>query len=259
MTEVMTAGADQTGAAKTAAETAAESTAESAAAQPAEIEALEVTVTAPIASFRNPLYSSVALCLPCPPPATVGGLLAAVAGGWEEVRPDLRFAMAFTAQATGTDLETFHPLEQGGRWGQAVPRERAFLAGAVLTVWLTEEIDLWRRRFRRPVWPLRLGRSQDLATARTRTVTLRKGEGVAGSALLPADATDRGTLLQLPTAISRDRSRTRWDPYRHQRSVGGGRVSLDSTLGALVSGWVTPEGRAVRLLPPTHPAVVEGA
>lgn len=223
------------------------------------LRALQVTVTAPIVSFRDPLYSSVALCLPCPPPATVGGLLAAVAGGWEQVSADLRFAMAFTAQASGVDLETFHPLDQRGKRADPVPRERHFLAGATLTIWLADQVDLWQRRFRRPVWPLRLGRSQDLATARTAMITLHRGEGRAGGALLPADAAAGGTLLQLPTAISRDRARIRWEPYRHHRSVGAGRLGPDTALRTPVAGWATPEGRAVRFLPPTHPATVEVA
>lgn len=222
-------------------------------------EALQVTVTAPIVSFRNPLYSSVALCLPCPPPATVGGLLAAVAGGWEQVDPDLRFAMAFTADATGGDLETFHPLEQQGKRTDPVPRERHFLAGATLTIWLADDVELWRARFRRPVWPLRLGRSQDLASARTEVITLRRGSGQVGGALLPADAPTGGTLLQLPTAISRDRSRVRWEPYRHHRSVGSGLLGPGAALRSTLEGWVAPDGRAVRFLPSAHPATVEAA
>jgi CRISPR-associated endonuclease/helicase Cas3/CRISPR-associated protein Cas5t len=241
-------------------------------------------VTAPVVSFRDPLYSAVALCLPCPPPATVGGLLAAVAGGWDEVDPDLRFAMAFSALATGVDLETYRPLEQRGTWGQPVPRDRHFLHGAELTVWLTADVDLWRRRFRRPVWPLRLGRSQDLATARCKIVTLRRGAALPGSALLPAETSSRGTLMQLPTSISRDRARVLWGSYRHHRSVGSGRlgpqpqaaplgrgsgpggwsvsgslsVSSSAASSAFVAdGWATPDGRLVEPLPPVHPCHAE--
>ncbi|WP_044888142.1 CRISPR-associated protein Cas5 [Frankia torreyi] len=223
-----------------------------------EREALEVTVTAPIASFRDPLYSAVAVTLPCPAPATVGGLLAAVAGGWDDVDPQLRFGMAFTAQAAGIDLETHWPLEIRGTFGQPVPREHHFLAFTELTIWITEDVVGWERRFRRPVWPLRLGRSQDLATARARRVRLHRGTGVVGGALLPAKAGRGGTLLQLPTAISRDRSRTRWDTYRHRLSVAAsGRPAPQALSDALVEGWVTQEGRAVHLLAPTHPMQAE--
>jgi CRISPR-associated endonuclease/helicase Cas3/CRISPR-associated protein Cas5t len=97
---------------------------------------------------------------------------------------------------------------------------------------------------RRPVWPLRLGRSQDLATARTRRVGLQERPGQQHQALLPAEATTAGTLLQLPTAVSLDRSRTRWDAYRYHPT------GSDT---AIEQGWATENGDAVLLLPPVHP------
>ena len=77
-------------------------------------EALELTVTAPVVSFRNPLYDGLQVGLPCPPPSTVGGMLAAAAGGWDCVPDDTRFAMAFHAAGAGRDLETYHPLGSPG-------------------------------------------------------------------------------------------------------------------------------------------------
>ena len=134
--------------------------------------ALEVEVTAPVASFRNPLYAGVQVGLPCPPPSTVGGILAAAAGGWPRVDPRLRFAMSFQALGSGEDLETYHPLDAAGGRTDPTPKDRHFLAGVTLTVWLFDDLAGWERALRRPVWPLRLGRSQDLATARTRRVEL---------------------------------------------------------------------------------------
>jgi CRISPR-associated Cas5-like protein len=217
-------------------------------------EALEVTVTAPIVSFRNPLYAGVQVALPCPPPATVGGMLAAAAGGWDAVDPRTRFAMAFHARGRGVDLETYHPLDATGKKADPTPREREFLADVVLTVWLVDDLDLWERRLRRPVWPLRLGRSQDLVGVATRRVVLRGGPGRQGSALLPegtavpegAGASLTGTLLRLPTAVSPDRHRTRWDGYRFDAS-GRGEAMVDCDRA-------DEEGRAVVLLPPVHPA-----
>ncbi|MCL9758039.1 CRISPR-associated helicase Cas3' [Frankia sp. AiPa1] len=223
-----------------------------------EQEALEVLVTAPIVSFRDPLSSALAVTLPCPSPATVGGLLAAVAGGWDEVDPLLRFGMAFTAGAVGVDLETHWPLEIRGSFGQPVPREHQFLALAELTIWIMDDVAAWERRFRRPVWPLRLGRSQDLATARARRIYVHRGRGVMGGALLPDEASRGGTRLQMTTSISRDRSSTRWDTYRHRLSAAaGGRLARQDLTEALVTAWVTREGRAFHLLPPTHPVQVE--
>lgn len=211
------------------------------------VEALEVTVTSPMVSFRDPLYAAVQVALPCPPPATVGGMLAAAAGGWDAVDPSLRFAMAFHAAGKGVDLETYRPLDGRGKRTSPVPRSREFLAAVVLTVWLTDEVGLWERRLRRPVWPLRLGRSQDLVGITTRRVELRAVPGRQGSALLPEGIvpTPTGSLLRLPTAVALRRHRTRWDGYHFDASGRSEvRVSRD---------WADEDGWAVTLLPPVHP------
>lgn len=207
--------------------------------------ALEVTVTAPVASFRNPLYAGVQVTLPCPPPSTVGGMLAAAAGGWDRVAPTMWFAMSFHARGSGTDLETYHPLEASGRKADPTPREREFLADVTLVVWLLEDLDRWERRLRRPVFPLRLGRSQDLVRIRAERVALGSEPGQQRAAVVPRDASSQGTMLRLPTAVSLDRSRTRWDDYRFDPT---GRAA-----GTTQSGWSTADGRAVVPLRPTHP------
>jgi CRISPR-associated protein Cas5t len=208
-------------------------------------EALEVEVTAAVASFRNPLYAGVQAGLPCPPPATIGGMLAAAAGGWQHAPERLRFAASFTASAAGVDLETYHPLDARGRRTEPTPKDRDFLAGITLTLWITEDLAQWERALRRPVWPLRLGRSQDVASARTRRVPLTTRLGCQGQAITPAGLTTAGTLLRLPTAVSTDRARTRWDPYRY--AATGSDALIDA-------GWATGDGQAVALLPPVHPA-----
>lgn len=215
-----------------------------------ETEALKVIVTAPIASFRNPLYSGVQVGLPCPPPATVGGMLAAAAGGWPGVPERLRFAMAFTAAGAGRDLETYHPLDARGRPTDATPKVREFLAGVTLTLWLSEDVAFWERALRRPIWPLRLGRSQDLASACTSRVQLAPGPGAQRQAIVPAKLTEAGTLLRLPTAVSADRARTRWDAYRYAASADE-RWRIDG-------GLADSDGQAVALLPPVHPAQFTG-
>jgi CRISPR-associated Cas5-like protein len=207
--------------------------------------ALEVTITAPVVSFRNPLYAGVQVGLACPPPSTVGGLLAAAAGGWQAVDPDTQFAMAFHARGRGVDLETYHPLEASGRTAEPTPRDRDFLADVCLTVWLLEEIDLWERRLRCPVWPLRLGRSQDLVGVHLGRVALTSGPGRQGAAVVSAKDSSAGTWLRLPTAVALDRSRTRWDDYRYDAS---GRSEQ-----AVGSGHARSDGQAVVLLPPTNP------
>ncbi|KLL11488.1 CRISPR-associated protein Cas5 [Protofrankia coriariae] len=215
------------------------------------MDALEITVSAPVVSFRDPLYATAQVCLPCPPPSTVGGMLAAAAGGWETIDTQLRFAMSFVALGAGTDLETYHPLDVGkpGGRGDPVPRERPFLADVELTVWLLDDTDTWAERMQRPIWPLRLGRSQDLVRVVARLVRLRHGVGRQGHAVVPADVTRHGRLVQLTTTISRDRARRRWEAYRYQPSGLGG--------DPLTGGLVTEHGQAVALLPPTHPVHAE--
>ena len=208
------------------------------------IEALDVEVRAPVVSFRNPLYAGVQVGLPCPPPATVGGMLAAAAGGWAQVPGELRFGMAFSAAGAGTDLETYHPLDASGRKADPTPKDRPFLAEVTLRVWLLDDLERWEQALRRPVWPLRLGRSQDLATARTRRVRLVAQAGRQGQVVMPAELTTAGTLLRLPTAVSHDRSRTQWHAYRYHQD--GSQADVDG-------GWATEDAQAVALLPPVHP------
>lgn len=208
-------------------------------------EALELTVTAPVVSFRNPLYDGLQVGLPCPPPSTVGGMLAAAAGGWDQVPDDTRFAMAFHAAGSGTDLETYHPLGSPGTPTNVTIKDRDFLARVTLTVWLTDDIDLWTRAIRRPVWPLRLGRSQDLVTATTELVQLTGAAGRQGHAIVPFDAPGAaGTAMRLTTVISDDRARFKWDSYRY--APLGARAEIDT-------GLATEQGQAVAMLPPVHP------
>jgi CRISPR-associated Cas5-like protein len=222
----------------------------------ADVHALEVTVTAPVVSFRDPVYAAVARCLPCPPPATVGGMLAAAAGGWDEVPVKTTFAMTFHAGGAGIDLETYHPLDHLGGHTEPTPRDRHFLARTRLVLWLFDDIDRWAAALRRPVWPLRLGRSQDLVAVTARAVLLRRGDGRQAGAVVPAGHLGTsGRLLQLPTAISIDRARTRWDGYRYRQTVGtSGRAAADPVLPNV---WVDEQGQAVVPLPSSHPATVE--
>ncbi|RBM10023.1 CRISPR-associated protein Cas5 [Streptomyces sp. PT12] len=208
-------------------------------------EALEVSITAPIVSFRNPLYAGMQVHLPCPPPSTVGGMLAASVGGWDQVPDQTRFAMTFMADGAGVDLETYHPEGAPGTPTNITIKDREFLAHTTLTLWLTADLDLWENALRRPVWPLRLGRSQDLVTVRTNRVELASGGGRQGHAIVLAETEGvLGTQLLLTTAISTGRDRFRQDAYRY--SSGGARAHIASCLA-------TESGQAVLLLPPVHP------
>ncbi|MGW1044997.1 CRISPR-associated protein Cas5 [Streptomyces sp. NPDC002547] len=213
------------------------------------VTALEATFTAPVASFRNPLYSGVQVQLPCPPPSTVGGMLAAAAGGWQRIPETFRFAMAFHACGRGVDLETYHPLDAKGRPTTPVPKDREFLAFITLTVWITDQPTRWRSILRRPAWPLRLGRSQDLVGLHLDTIELVQEAGEQRRALVEDVPGAGGTALRLPTAIRLDRTRTVWGTYRHEPT--------GTTVTTVPGSYRTPTGQAVSLLPPTHPATAE--
>jgi CRISPR-associated Cas5-like protein len=211
--------------------------------------ALEVTVTAPIVSFRNPLYAGLQVGLPCPPPSTVGGLLAAAAGGWDRVPSTTRFAMTFHAAGHGVDLETYHPVAAPGIETNTTIKDRDFLARVTLTLWLTDDdadvLGRWERALRRPAWPLRLGRSQDLVAVRTAVTDLSPGTGSQRQAVVPDDTPGAtGTRLRLTTAVAHDRARTRWDGYRYDP---------DGSTARLADVLTTPAGQAVVPLPPVHP------
>ncbi|WP_036530529.1 CRISPR-associated protein Cas5 [Nocardia sp. CNY236] len=213
--------------------------------------ALQVTVTAAVASFRNPLYAGVQVGLPCPPPSTIAGLLAGAAGGWDRVPTGLRFGAAFTAAGAGIDLETYHPLDGRGRPTAATPKDREFLADVMLTLWLVDDIDFWADALRRPVWPLRLGRSQDLAAARTTEVDLVAGAGRQGTAIVPETLSRAGKWLRLPTAVSIDRARNRWDGYRYAPS---GSETVIDTERSVVDNTAESDRQALALLESVHPA-----
>jgi CRISPR-associated endonuclease/helicase Cas3 len=174
----------------------------------------------------------------------VAGLLAAAVGGWEHLPTDTRLAMAFTARGRGVDLETYHPLDTEGKKRDATPKDHEFLADTTLTLWMLDDLDMWERAIRRPVWPLRLGRSQDLASARARRIALQDGPGRQGHALLPLEASTSGMQLRMPHAISADRSRIQWGTYRY--APAGSPAQVDT-------GLSTRDGQAVVPLAGLHP------
>jgi CRISPR-associated Cas5-like protein len=182
------------------------------------IEAVRAEVTVPVASFRDPMFPGVTRCLPVPPPATVRGMLAAATGSPAEL---VTLGVSASAQGGGIDLETYHPINAdgsnpavGGRVravkGGMTIRSRPFLAMLDVTIWVPQP-DGGRiaAALRRPVWGLRLGRSQDIAYLRSlTTVQLTPAtEAVVGHALAPVGGHgDPAALtIRLPESVSADR------------------------------------------------------
>ncbi|WP_234320373.1 CRISPR-associated protein Cas5 [Streptomyces sp. SBT349] len=227
---------------------------------------------APVASFRDPLFPGVSRCLPLPPPSTVRGLLAAATGRPAE---DLPLGIAAWSEGSGVDAETFHPIAADGsnpavagrvravKGGMTI-RDRPFLADVHLSVWLPgADGERVATALRRPRWPLRLGRSQDIVHLTTlRPVELMPAaEAVVGHALAPRGGHDVGEAFchRMAASISADRLTTAWTDYLWcdvppgRRPVRGAfRQTTQAgqarqTTRAADGGW---EGQAVWLLSP---------
>lgn len=219
--------------------------------------ALRVDLYAPVASFRDPRFPGVSHGLPLPPPSTIRGLLAAATG----TAPDesVPFALAARSRGEGIDLETYHPIAadgsnpaRGGRVpdGSATVRERHFLTGVDVTLWIPyPHAERIRAALRRPVWPLRLGRSQDLVFIKAiQDVLLEPCEkALIGHALAPADGHDAAQAEEftLTARISADRLDTAYESFRWCR-----RPAIEPQL---VRGAYRDGDQAVWLLGPDEP------
>ncbi len=195
--------------------------------RPAPVDALRVELEVPVGSYRDPMFPGVSRSLPLPPPSTVRGMLAAASGRPAEPVP---LGLAARAAATGIDLETYHPIAADGSnpaiGGRVAPgkggmtiRERPFLAGVRITLWIPGadgrrlEVAL-----RRPVWGLRLGRSQDLVhpVGPARWTTLHPaGRATVGHALAPAGAhvAPQAVSLRMAVSITADRLGTNYRSF----------------------------------------------
>src|SRR5690606_35080869 len=191
------------------------------------VRAVRVELYAPVASFRDPMFPGVSRCLPVPPPSTVRGMLAAATG---RVSEPITLGLAASAEGRGVDAEPYHPIAAdgsnpavagrvaAGKGGMTI-RDRPFLIGVRLTIWIpAPEGDRIARALRRPVWGLRLGRSQDLVhVVSIREVTLYPAERAkVGHALAPVGGHQAplATTLRLAEAISSDRGRTEYRSYQ---------------------------------------------
>jgi CRISPR-associated protein Cas5t len=136
-----------------------------------------VTVRAPVTSFRHPFFVvGRQPSFDIPPPSTVHGLCASALGHWPDPGA-FYFGIHFTFRAKARDLEhqhiasalgpkakTFVPTEQGPARAtteitvQPVVREMLF--DVTMTLYLDPMVG---EGFRAPVFPVTLGRSQDLA------------------------------------------------------------------------------------------------
>ena len=166
------------------------------------MEVLRVQVKGWTASFRFPVFvSGFQPSLPVPPPSTVFGLLSAARG--ETVRPDeVKMGYVFRSNGGGVDLETVYELG-ASRTGKTNVLKREILYEPELFIYiLGPEFEDY---FRKPFYPLLLGRSCDIAMV-TEIAGLklvqRHGVRLGGTALPYGLKGAHGVFQSLPTHFS---------------------------------------------------------
>jgi CRISPR-associated Cas5-like protein len=193
---------------------------------PGPARALRAEFFAPAASFRDPMFPGVTRCLPIPPPSTLRGMLAAATGSTAE---PVTLGISAHPEGGGIDDETYHPVNTDGtnpprggrvaaRKGGMTIRRRPFVTWLHVTLWVPDpEADRIAAALRRPLWPLRIGRSQDLAYLRSAALTeLHPAtEAVVGHGVAPLGGhADPGAFtVKLASHISADRLSATYGDY----------------------------------------------
>jgi CRISPR-associated protein Cas5t len=132
------------------------------------MEFYKIEITSWTASFRYPnLISGFQPTLEVPPISTVLGLINAAAGNYQKY-DQLKIGYYFEYEAKCVDLETIYQMDgkNGTTSNQAKSNviRREFLYNNLLNIYLTDEniVDF----FTNPVYPIVLGRMNDLATVK---------------------------------------------------------------------------------------------
>lgn len=155
------------------------------------IRAVRIVLTAYTASFRVPSFVGHQLTLPVPPLSTIYGLLSAAAGRWILPRDVEWLAYRCEYEGKAMDLEAIitverpKPTEAARLVGRNV-LQREFLVMPCLTLYLPPE---WEIVFRKPRYPLLLGRTQDVAGVESITPVILESvdEGEVSGVLLPLE------------------------------------------------------------------------
>ncbi len=163
------------------------------------MKALRVTIEGWTASFRHPGFiSGYQPTLPSPPLSTIFGLISAAKG--EPVTPeDITVGYVFTSESTGVDLETIYELSPNLKAKSNVVK-REFLLNPVLHLYLNDVS--YEKYFKKPAYPLLLGRSSDLAVVTSiEEVDLAQRKNVQlGNTILPLEVSSaQGVVKALPT------------------------------------------------------------
>lgn len=182
---------------------------------------LKVTLEGITTSFRYPHFMiGVQPTFPMPPPATIYGHICSTLGEWIDPS-EISFAYHFTALAGFEDLEHTHILAASGgklpgtdipkiQEGSIQPFRRQLLYQPRLELYLNR--PEWAAAFRSPVYPVVLGRSQDLCTyTNVEVIDLAEQESVyLEHTLLPyemATQMSMGTVILMPRFLDYEQKR----------------------------------------------------
>jgi len=164
------------------------------------MEVLRIKITGVVSSFRNPFFVSGAQpTLEVPPPSTILGIISAVAG--RIVRPDeISFGYVFLYKDKGEDLELIYELSLKEKFkAKSNVIRRDFLTFPELYLYVTN-VE-YEGYFRKPSFPILLGRTQELAKIeKIERVTLVKTSPVRfGKTVVPIDFKGvSGAIVALP-------------------------------------------------------------
>ncbi|KYC46588.1 MAG: hypothetical protein APG11_01801 [Candidatus Methanofastidiosum methylothiophilum] len=162
------------------------------------MKALRVLIEGWVTSFRYPTFiSGFQPTLPVPPLSTIYGLISAAKG--ELVTPeDLSVGYIFNHHGKGVDLETIYELS--GLNGKSNVIKREFLIDPEIYLYV-DNLD-YQKYFKKPHYPLLLGRSTDLVSINEiKEVELEEQSNIRlGKTILPLGTNGAfGTIQALPT------------------------------------------------------------
>jgi CRISPR-associated protein Cas5t len=154
------------------------------------MQAYRVKLSGWTASFRHPqLVTGMQPTLPVPPPSTIYGLVSSAVGEWVDPA-QCSLAYVFEAKGTATDLETIYQFSKSDDAKSNVIL-REWLCDWQL--WLYFKEHRWATLFEEPVFPLVLGRQQELAH-----VEVQESNVVKEVMLEQASTSLRGTTVPFP-------------------------------------------------------------
>jgi CRISPR-associated protein Cas5t len=164
------------------------------------MEVLRIKITGVVSSFRNPFFVSGAQpTLEVPPPSTILGIISAVVG--RIVKPDeISFGYVFLYKDKGEDLELIYELSLKEKFkAKSNVIRRDFLTFPELYLYVTN-VE-YEGYFRKPSFPILLGRTQELAKIeKIEKVTLvKKSPARFGKTIVPIDFKGvSGAIVALP-------------------------------------------------------------